>query len=137
MPEPFRHSIRVRYAECDPQAIAFNAHYLAWFDLALTELWRERCGGYPAMVAGGTDMVVAEATVRYRTPARFDDVLDLEVVVSNLGTTSLVTAHTIRRGAEPCAEGELRHVFVDLRGGGTTSIPEPARSGLAGLVGAV
>ena len=41
----FRHTIRVRYNECDPQGHVFNANYLAYFDLAMTELWRE-LGGY-------------------------------------------------------------------------------------------
>jgi len=41
MSAPFVHRLRVRWSECDPQGIVFNAHYLAFFDLALTELWRE------------------------------------------------------------------------------------------------
>ena len=45
MGEIFRHRLRVRYHECDPQAIVFNAHYLAYCDLAVTELWRETMGG--------------------------------------------------------------------------------------------
>jgi len=61
--EEFRHAIRVRYNECDPQGHVFNANYLAYFDLAMTELWRE-LGGYSAMLDDGLDMVVAEANVR-------------------------------------------------------------------------
>ena len=41
-PAEFRHPIRVRYNECDPQGHVFNANYLAYFDIAMTELWRER-----------------------------------------------------------------------------------------------
>ena len=61
MSEPFRHRLRVRYNECDPQGVVFNANYLTYFDLTMTELWRE-LGGYQAMVDAGVDMVVAEAT---------------------------------------------------------------------------
>jgi acyl-CoA thioester hydrolase len=69
---PFRHSLRVRYHECDPQGVVFNANYLTYFDLTMTELWRE-LGGYDAMVAAGIDMVVAEVRVLYTSPLRFDE----------------------------------------------------------------
>ena len=47
MGAPFRHRIRVRWNECDPQGVVFNANYLAYFDVALTELWREAAGRSP------------------------------------------------------------------------------------------
>ena len=70
MPDSFVHRIRVRYGECDPQGIVFNANWLAYFDVVLTELWRECVRDYAEMVASGTDMVVAEAGVRFRGPPR-------------------------------------------------------------------
>jgi len=131
MPErEFRHPIRVRYNECDPQGHVFNANYLAYFDLVMTELWRE-LGGYEAMIATGTDIVVAEARIRYRAPLGFDDEAELVVRSVALGTTSITTALAIERDGETVAEGELRHVFVDTRAGGTLAIPEPVRAGLA------
>jgi len=133
MSERFVHRLRVRYGECDPQGIVFNAHYLAYIDLAMTELWRERCGGYQEMVASGVDMVVAEVTLRFRAPATFDDELALEVSVARLATTSLVTSHAVSREGELCAEGEMRHVFVDLRGRRATPIPGAVREALAPL----
>ena len=41
MGEPFRYRQRVRYHECDPQGVVFNAQLPAYFDIAMTELWRE------------------------------------------------------------------------------------------------
>ena len=41
VPEPFRHRIRVRFNECDGQGVVFYANYLMYFDVAMTELWRE------------------------------------------------------------------------------------------------
>jgi acyl-CoA thioester hydrolase len=127
--EQFRHRIRVRYNECDPQGHVFNANYLAYFDLAMTELWRE-LGGYEAMITDGVDMVVAEATIRYLASLGFDDEVELVVRSVKLGTTSMTSALAIERGAETAVEGELRHVFVDTNAGGTAPIPEPVRAGL-------
>ena len=50
----FSHTLRVRYAECDAQGIVFNANHFAYFDITLTELWREAFGSYDAMVSAGT-----------------------------------------------------------------------------------
>jgi acyl-CoA thioester hydrolase len=66
--EEFRFRQRVRYHECDPQGVVFNGNYLAYFDIGMTELWRE-AGGYESMIAAGTDMVVVEARVRYLAPS--------------------------------------------------------------------
>ena len=62
----FRHRLRVRYVECDAQGVVFNAHYLAYFDIGITELWREALGSYQDMLDAGVDVVVAEAGVRFR-----------------------------------------------------------------------
>jgi acyl-CoA thioester hydrolase len=128
--EPFRHRLRVRYSECDPQGIVFNGHYLTYFDIAITELWRE-AGGYEEMMAAGTDMVVAEAGVRYLAPLRFDDEFEVAVTVSRLGETSMSTEFRLQRAGEPIAEGELRHVFVTAGEGEKAPIPDPVREGLA------
>ena len=115
MPEGFRHRVRVRWAECDQQGVVFYPHYLAYFDIAMTELLRETVGPYADFVTQGTDMVVGEARLRYRGSARFDDELELVVAVSRLGTTSMSTILAIERvsDAATLVEGELRHVFVD------------------------
>jgi acyl-CoA thioester hydrolase len=128
--EPFRHQLRVRYNECDPQGVVFNANYLTYFDLTMTELWRE-LGGYQAMVDAGVDMVVAEARILYRSALRFDDEFDVQAEITRLGETSMTTDVLIARSGDPVAEGELRHVFIESGGGSTASIPEPIRAGLA------
>lgn len=115
MPRRLVHPLRVRYAECDAQGVVFNAHYLAYFDLVLTELWRAALGSYAAMTDRGTDVVVAEATVNFRAPARFDDLLDLEIEVLRLGRTSMGTGYRVLREGALLAEGSMVHVFVDRR----------------------
>jgi acyl-CoA thioester hydrolase len=129
---PFRHRLRVRYAECDPQGIVFNANYVMYFDVAITELWREAFGSYDRMLAAGTDMVVAEVRVRYLGPARFDDELDFELAVSRLGDTGMTTSIAVERAADqaPVVEGDLRHVFVDPQTLRKKAIPDDLRAAL-------
>jgi acyl-CoA thioester hydrolase len=127
----FVHELRVRYGECDPQGIVFNANYLLYFDVAFTEYWRDRVGPWDDMVSFGVDVVVAEANLRFRAPARFDDVLALEVTTEELGKTSMTTRIDIQRDGELLVEMRLRHVFVDRATWSKTAMPDGIREQLA------
>jgi acyl-CoA thioester hydrolase len=127
---PFVHRLRVRFHECDPQGVVFNAHYFAYFDIALTEMWREAFGSYGEVVAGGTDVVVVEAAATFRAPARFDDELDVELRVDRLGTTSMAMAAAIRRDGDELVAGRMVHVFVDTATMAKKEIPDHMRAGL-------
>src|SRR3954469_5735374 len=92
---PLPYELRVRFGECDPQGVVFNANYLAYFDIGMTELFRAAfgtLGGYQAVVDRSLELVVAEAGLRYHRPAHFDDELTLEIAVTRLGTTSIATS---------------------------------------------
>jgi acyl-CoA thioester hydrolase len=127
----FEHRLRVRFGECDPQGIVFNAHYIAYFDVGLTELWREALGSWGGMVERGVDAVVAHLDVRFEAPARADDLITLAVGVEALGTTSLTTVVDVARDGELLVAGRLRHVFVDARTWQKTPMPDWIRSGLS------
>lgn len=131
MGEAFAHQLRVRYVECDAQGVVFNSNYLAYFDVSMTELWRAGLGSYQAMVERGIDIVVGEAHVRFFSPARFDDLLSLEVSVAHMGNTSIVTRHRVRREDELLVEATMRHVTVDLETLGKAPIPAWLRDGLS------
>jgi acyl-CoA thioester hydrolase len=133
---PFAHELRVRYGECDPQGIVFNANYLLYFDVAFTELWRKAVGPWQEMVERGVDAVVAEANVRFRAPARYDDVIRLEARIARLGTTSITTEIDVVRDGELLVEGSLRHVFVDVGNWDRTQMPDWIRAGLEPFVAA-
>jgi acyl-CoA thioester hydrolase len=93
--------------------VVFNANYLAFFDVIITEFWREAIGEYNAMIEAGADMVVAESRIRFLGPAAFDEELDFELRVSRLGNTALGTLITADVGERPVVAGEMRHVFID------------------------
>ena len=131
MGKPFRHPLRVRYVECDPQNIVFNGNYLHYFDIAVTELYREAIGGWSEIQAHGVDAVVAEANVRYLSPLHFDDEFEIEVSVEHMGDSSMVLALAIDRAGERCTEGSLRYVFIEAGGGPKASIPEPLKEAFA------
>jgi acyl-CoA thioester hydrolase len=132
MGQAFTHRIRVRYAECDPQGVVFNAHYYAYYDLLITELWREAVGGYNAMLEAGADLSVVESRARYIAPARFDDELDLTATITRLGNTSMSTGIAITNAATGAhlVEGEIHHVFIDPANYKKRPIPDDVRAAL-------
>jgi acyl-CoA thioester hydrolase len=85
MAEPFRHTLRVRYAEVDMQGHVFNAHYLTYVDDAAGAWMRDRLGDYQA---AGFDMVLKSATLTWHSGAAYDDVLAIDLTVSRWGTSS-------------------------------------------------
>jgi acyl-CoA thioester hydrolase len=105
---------------------------MAYFDHTVSELWRASAmGSWNEMVKRGIDVVVAEANLRFRAPARFDDVIACTAVVAQFGTTSLKLDMEIRRGDDLLVEGWLRQVFVDAETWQKTPIPDWVREALA------
>ena len=121
----FFHRLRVRWAEVDMQKIVFNAHYLMYFDTAITDYWR--AVGLPyeaAMHQLEGDLYVKKATVEYHASARSDDQIDVALKCSRIGTSSMVFTAAIFRGDQHLIGGELVYVFADPAS--QTSRPVPA-----------
>ena len=130
MAEEFVHELRVRYGECDPQGIVFNANYLLYFDVAFTELGREAVGPWLEMVERGLDAVVAHSELDFRAPARYDDVLALPARIRSVGRTAITTEIDVMRGDELLVAMRARHVCVSTDTWQKTEVPEWVRAGL-------
>ena len=120
----FAHALRVRWAEVDPQGIVFNANYLMYFDVAATEYWRAIGCVYPsAFGEHGVDTFAVKATLEFRAPARFDDVIEVYVRSARLGRTSLRLLLEVHRSAEHLVSGELIYVIASAEERTPTPIP--------------
>lgn len=131
MPTPFVHLHRVRYHECDAQGVVFNANYLTFLDVAVTEMFRAVYGSYADMVQQGYDWMVVDAHVGWKSPARFDDELAVALVVERFGRTSMTTHFVQSVGERVCAEGEVVHVWVDANTHQPVEIPQAAKDAFA------
>jgi len=78
--------VRVNYSETDQMGVAYHARYLVWLDVARTEHLR-RCGAsYRDLETAGLRLAVSELAIRYRQPARFDDLLRVRCWVRDLAS---------------------------------------------------
>lgn len=84
------YTLRVRYAEVDGQGVVFNAHYLTYFDTAITEFFRHKGYSYNDLfTAKGLDFHLVKATVEFLKPVGFDEVIEIGVRISKIGTSSV------------------------------------------------
>ncbi len=114
---PFRHTLRVYWEDTDAGGVVFYANYLKFFERARTEWLRHLGVGQQALRdRTGALFVVTDTAVRYRAPARLDDLLDITVELRHRGTASMTIVQQAWRGAVLLAEGDIRIGCVD---GGT------------------
>lgn len=126
----FFHPFRVRYSEIDGQGVLFNAHYLTYYDTAITEFFRAL--GYDQYADAqktGMDFHVVKAVVEYKAPIRFDWELDVGVRVARLGNSSLVFELAIfqKEQTDLLATGEIVWVNTDQTTHRPAPIPDATR----------
>jgi len=108
------HRLRVRWAEVDMQKIVFNAHYLMYFDTAVSDYWRALALPYQeSMDQLGGDLYVRKATLEYFASARIDDSLEVGIRCARIGTSSMLFEAALFRGDDLLVSGELVYVFAD------------------------
>jgi acyl-CoA thioester hydrolase len=127
--------LRVRYHECDGQGIVFNAHYLAYVDMCAFEAEKALFGSHDEFLAHGMDVVVAEANLKFRAPARYDEELVVSQYLTHLGTTSLIFDFEIHRGETLVLAANVRYVFIDQATVRPAAPPEAVRKVYAALLG--
>jgi acyl-CoA thioester hydrolase len=120
------HPLRVRWAEADMQGVVFNAHYLAYFDLAVTEYWRALARGDGEWLHQTfAHLYVVKATLEFHRPARFDDELKVGARCTRLGRSSMTIEFEIHRGDEHLVSGQS--IYVYARDARSMPMPEDLR----------
>lgn len=89
--------IRVRYSETDAMGFLHHGNYPTYLEEARTELFRANGGDYRAMEERGLFFVVVDLSIKFRKPARYDDVLTVTVSLERTTFTKLVHAYRITR----------------------------------------
>jgi len=131
MTAPFRYYLRVRYIECDAQKVVFNSRYSEYVDVSTTEFLRA-AGVHGDFTEGGLDFQLVKQTVEWKAPARFDDVLELSIVATRLGTTSFTLGTEIRVAGQErvIVTVETVYVLVDAKTLMKMSLPPHVRAAL-------
>ncbi len=129
MTQPFRYYLRVRYIECDAQKVVFNSRYAEYVDVSINEFLRA-AGVLQAFTEGHLDFQLVKQTVEWKAPARFDQVLELSIATTRLGTTSFTLGTEFRIAGDDGPAGgrvivTVETVYVLVDGKTLTKLPLP------------
>ena len=120
MKAPFTFPIRIYWEDTDAGGIVFYANYLKFFERARTE-WLRSLGVEQQSLKdkSGGMFVVSETQIKYFSPARLDDLLEVTAQTSETGRASLVLSqqawHTVNGQRTLLAEGTIRIGWVDTQ----------------------
>jgi acyl-CoA thioester hydrolase len=117
MAAPFRHPHRVSYADCTVGNHVYYSRYLDFLETARGEFIRSL--GLTMLQWQERDVIipVIEARLRYQSPARYDDLLTIEVWPTAIERVRLNFAHRIvSQDGKPVLEAETFHVCTGVSG---------------------
>ncbi len=125
MPATHTTTVRVRYAETDQLGVVYHSNYLVWLEVARTDLIRQYGVSYADLEREGFALAVAEATVRYLAPARYDDEVHVRTTVTEVRSRSLRFEYELVRESDGVrlATAYTALVSVDPRTGRPAALP--------------
>ncbi len=118
--------VRVRYAETDRMGLLHHANYLVYFEQGRTELLRSQGLTYKNLEDEGFLLVLVRAEIRYRSPARYDDMLTLRTSVVRMTAVRIDHRYELMRDGVLIAEGTTTLACVD-RDGRLQAMPDVLR----------
>jgi acyl-CoA thioester hydrolase len=116
----FVHRLRTRFAETDAMGVIHHAAYLPYLEVARVEYLRSIEHPYGAVRSGqgedSRDFPVLEVSVRYRRPLRFDQEVDVWLMIGAVTRTTFQIAYLLTVDDEMAATAVTVHGCVDRRG---------------------
>lgn len=129
--KPFRYFMQVRFSECDPQQVVFNARYGDYIELAATEFLYV-VGAELRNLEASFDYQVVKLTIEWKAPARYRDTLEISVHATHLGNTSfeLMTEFRNAETGQFLARGEMIGVAIHPETFKKIAIPEAVKQAM-------
>jgi acyl-CoA thioester hydrolase len=104
---------RVRYAETDRMGVAYNSHFLIWFEVGRSAYLRAAGLPYRELEAQGYYMPVTAFSGELREGLDYDDEFEIHTWVARARSRQVVFRYEIRRAGRMIATGETTHLCVD------------------------
>ena len=113
---PHRWRVRVYYEDVDLAGIVYHANHLRFAERARSEMVREAGVDQAAMRAAGLVFVVTRVEADYLRPARYDEMLDIETTVGEVGRARFTVTQTMSRDGELLFRARVTVACMDLDG---------------------
>ena len=121
------HEVRVIFGDTDQMGVVYYANYLRFFEGSRAAYWRSLGRTHKDLDDWGVALPVVEAHCRYRKPAYYEDLLDIQVDITEVRGASLRFEYLVCRNGDLLAEGFTRHAVID-RNGRPRALPDALRS---------
>jgi acyl-CoA thioester hydrolase len=118
--------VRVIFGDTDQMGVVYYGNYMRYFEGARASFLRSFGRTHADLDAWGVALPVVEAHCRYKSPAYYEDLLDVDVEVDELRGASMRFVYQVRRDATVIAEGWTRHACVSPDGR-PRAVPPPLR----------
>ncbi len=92
--------VRVNYSETDQMGVVYHARYLVWLDVARCDYLRQAGTSYRELEHSGLRLAVSEVTIRYRQPARYDDVVRVRCWVRDIASRRVEFGYAVEHAAQ-------------------------------------
>lgn len=110
-------TIRVRYEETDKMGFVYYGKYFTWFEVGRTELFRNLGVPYRSFEERGIMLPVTEADCKYKSSARYDDIVAVKTSVTRLSPVRIHFGYqVVSEDKNVLAHGNTGHAFVDEAG---------------------
>jgi acyl-CoA thioester hydrolase len=96
---------RVRFQETDKMGVVYHANYFVWFDMGRTEFLRSLESDYRKLENDGIWFPVIEVGCKYKSPAKFDDIVTIETYIEELTRVKIKFRYKVYREEELLVEG--------------------------------
>lgn len=122
--------IRVAFADTDAMGIVHHANYLRYFEVARVGWLREKGLDYRDWQNRGQHLPLVESYCRYKKPARFEDIIEIDVKPKRDGLRIIFDYEVFNRETKQLlATGQTQHVTVD----NAMKVMEPPKDFLAAI----
>jgi len=106
--------VRVRYAETDQMGVVYHANYLVWCEIGRTDLMRQLGTSYADLERDGVGLAVIDASVRYHSAARYDDLIRIRTVLSDVRSRTVTFDYTIENASSGLRLASARTTLATL-----------------------
>ena len=114
-----RSVFRVRYAETDQMGVVHHGSYIVWCEIGRTDLMREIGVRYAELEAAGVFLPVAELNIRYRSSARYDELIEVVTRVVRVQSRAVTFHYEIRRHDDGASLAEAETTLVAMNASGS------------------
>lgn len=123
--------VRVNYSETDQMGVVYHARYLVWLDVARCDYLRHTGTSYRDLEQSGLRLAVSEVNIRYRQPARYDDLVRVRCWVRDLASRRVDFGYAVEHADNNRLLATATTSLLALDSSMTlTRFPDPVRQAL-------